>query len=224
MGTFESFYGSFLQQPVTLWVAAGAGLAVVATRRSISASTRAFCLGFGLLPFVDAWLTADDVAPFGALPPAAASVAGILFAILGDYRVFLFLEAATDRGEIPLDRGSALRASLWSLVVPVASAVAHALLPDRPSRARATFLVYELSFLALLFVRSRLARRPAGEWTSKVTGYVYLYYALWAAADVLILGFDLDVGYLVRTAANLLYYGGLLAMISVTAPRPARGT
>ena len=49
-GPGEVFYASFAQQPVLLWCAAAAGLAVVALRRGMSRSVRIFCLLFGLLP------------------------------------------------------------------------------------------------------------------------------------------------------------------------------
>ena len=46
-----------------------------------------------------------------------------------------------------------------------------------------------------------------------------LYYGLWATADLLILGTGSDLGYLLRMLPNLLYYGGLIAVIGFLAPR-----
>ena len=40
----------------------------------------------------------------------------------------------------------------------------------------------------------------------RVLGYVAVYYALWASADVLILYGGLDVGWLLRVVPNQLYY------------------
>jgi hypothetical protein len=218
MRTFEAFYGSFAQQPVLLWLAAAIGLGV-ATRRGLAPSARRFCLLFSLVPFADAWLTADDVAGIGALGPTAALVSGSLFAIVGDLRVFLFLEGATPEGEVALGTGDILRSLAWSLVVPVAAALVHGALPQTASRARATFLVYEIAFLALLAIRTRVAPTPARAWARPVVLFVNVYYGLWALSDALILGLGLDLGFLIRTAANVAYYGGLLAVVSLSAPR-----
>jgi len=218
MTTFEAFYGSFAQQPVLLWGAAAVGLAVVAARRGIARSARSYCIAFGLVPFFDAWLTADRVAGVGALGATAGVVLGSFFAIVGDYRVFLFLSAATPEGEIAVGRGNLFGSALWSLAVPIAAAVVHGWLPDEPWRGRATFLFYEVSFLAVMGAWALFAKSSARAWTRLVLGYVVAYYALWALADVAILFGELDVGYLVRIVANVLYYGGLLAVVSLSAP------
>ncbi len=220
MTTFRSFYESFAQQPLLLWVAAAAGHAVVLFRKDTSRSVRVFCVAWGLVPFFDAWLTAEDVAGIGSLRPPLAMAAGIFFAIVGDLRVFLFLEGATPEGEIAVTRGGVLRAVGWSLLVPVGSAIARGYIPDTIDRGRATFLVYEVAFLIVMAVRWIALPGEAEVWARRVIAFVVLYYALWASADVLLLGWGLDAGFLLRTAANALYYGGLLAAISVTAPRP----
>jgi hypothetical protein len=220
---FERFYASFTQQPILLWVAALAGLVVVVLRTRVPRSVRVFCLAFGLLPFFDAWLTADDVAGFGALGPLASAVVPTFFVIVGDTRALLVFECATDDGEIPLSRAGVLRAALWSLVVPVASALLRAALPDVPWRMRVVFLFYEVAFAALVTARFRLGagKERAPGWTRPVVRYVLVYYVLWALADVMILA-GLDAGYLVRVVPNVLYYGGLLAMVSLAAPAPKR--
>ena len=46
-----------------------------------------------------------------------------------------------------------------------------------------------------------------------VAGYVALYYALWALADVLILVFGLDAGWLLRVVPNQLYYAFWLPFV-----------
>jgi hypothetical protein len=206
---------------VLLWCAAAAGLVLVALRRGTSRSVRLFCLGFGLVPFADAWLTADRVAGFGALPPTLGVVAATAFVIVGDLRVLLFLASAAADGAVVVDARKLSRACALSLVVPVASAIFRSVLPDSPWRAQATFLFYELAFLGLM-----LGLRALGwgatklEWGRRVSLYVSVYYALWALADVLIL-LHHDVGYLLRVVPNVLYYGGLLAAVSLTAPTPA---
>jgi len=218
MSTFEALYQSPLQQPYLLWAAAAAGLAAVAAGRGRSRSVRAFCLGFGLLPFVDAWLTADAVLGIGALGSGAATFFGSFFAVVGDLRVFLFLEAATADGRIAVGAGKLGRATAWSIVVPVATAAARALMPQGLWLGRATFLFYEVGFLLVLAVRTRLVPSVAPGWTARVVRYVVAYYVLWALADALLLFFALDAAFLLRIAANVLYYGGLLVVIERAAP------
>jgi hypothetical protein len=223
MTSFEQFYGSAAQQPVLLWCAAAVGLAVAALRRTTSRSTRRFCLLFGLVPFLDAWLTADPVMGLGSLGPTLGVVVATTFVIVGDFRVFLFLASATDEGEIAIRAPGFVRAFLLSFVVPVFAAAVRALLPDAPWRAQATFLVYELAFLALLLALRALRwgamRLP---WGRRVALYVLAYYALWALADIVILFLHADAGYLLRVVPNVLYYGGLLAVVSSSSPAVAR--
>jgi hypothetical protein len=224
MNPFETFNASFVQQPVLLWCAAALGLAVVALRGNSSPSVRAFCLLLGLVPFFDAWLTADQVAGIGALAPTLGVVVALFFVIVGDFRVFLFLASSTADGTILLRGAGVARAFFLSLVVPIVTAGFRALLPDTPWRARATFLFYEVAFVCLLLaLRGRGAVLGQGatlDWGRKVIRYVLTYYALWAIADAVILFLHLDVGYLLRVVANVLYYGGLLAAVSWFAPAP----
>jgi hypothetical protein len=218
MTSFEDFYGSFLAQPVLLWGAGVGGLLVVLLRRSTSRSVRTFGVAFGLVSLLDAWLTADRVAGVGSLGPALGVAVATFFVIVGDFRVFLFLASATAEGEIAIDGGKAARAALWSLVVPLASTVFRSSLPDRPWRGRATFLFYEVAFACLMLGLRFLGQGVSSPWRRHVVRYVVAYYALWAVADGMILGFHLDAGYLVRVVPNVLYYGGLVAVVSLFAP------
>ena len=56
-------------------------------------------------------------------------------------------------------------------------------------------------------------------WVRGVSRYVIIYYSLWAFADAVILGLGLDVGYAIRVVPNILYYGGLIAVIGHLARR-----
>lgn len=218
MSPYAQFYGSFAQQPLLLWCAAAVGLAVVALHRAPPRSVTLFCLAFGLVPFADAWLTADRVAGIGSLPPTVGVVLATTFVIVGDLRVFLFLGSATDEGSIAIDTARFVRAAGLSMVVPMASAIFRSLLPDTPWRPQATYLFYEVAFLGLLLVLHALewgATRRV--WGHRVSVYVMAYYGLWALSDVLIL-VHVDAGYLLRVLPNLLYYGGLLAVVSLTWP------
>ena len=218
MTPFADFYASAAQQPILLWCAATVGLLIAGLPRT-SRSTRIFCLVFGLLPFLDAWLTADRVLGVGALSPTAGVVVATFFVVVGDLRVLLFLSSATAEGEIALTGAGTARSVLLSLIVPTATAAFRSLLPDAPWRGQATFLFYEVSFVGLLLAlragRWGATRFP---WGRSVTRYVLGYYALWALADVAILFVHLDAGYLLRVVPTVLYYGGLLAVVSLTAP------
>ncbi len=84
---------------------------------------------------------------------------------------------------------------------------------DVPSQG--VWLAHELAALALVFLLSRLAlpspltHAQSARFLRELLGFVAAYYALWAAADVLIL-MGVDAGWLVRCAPNQLYYGGLV--------------
>jgi hypothetical protein len=220
MKTFEAFYGSFSQQPLLLWLVAAAGMVVVARDRGASRSLHAFALAWGIVPFFDAWLTADTVAGVGALSATVGTAVATFFVIVGDLRVFLFLEGAREDGAVALSGAKWARAIGWSLVVPVLSAVVRGFLPDAPWRARAVFLVYEVLFLGVMGIWL-IRPRAAPTWSGRVIAYVMTYYALWALSDAVILGTGWDAGYLVRVLPNVMYYGWLLAVMTRAAPTRA---
>jgi hypothetical protein len=221
MTPFESFYGSFYEQPLLLWIVGVAQLAFVATHRRTSRSVRTFGAVFGVVSLVDAWLTAEHVAGFGSLGPVLGVAIATAFVVVGDFRVFLFLASARADGRIAPEWNGVTRAVAWSLIVPLSTALVRRLLPDAPWRAQATFLIYETAFTALM-VGIRLAAGAAKpRWNRRVVDFVIGYYALWAVADAIILGVHLDVGYLLRVVPNVLYYGGLLVVVSAAAPPKA---
>ncbi len=223
MKPFEQFYDSSAQQPVLLWCAAVIGLAVVMLQRRTSPKARVFCVLFGLVPLLDAWLTADRVMGVGSLGPTAGTVVATFFVIVGDLRVFLFLTAATPGGDLEWIGSKIARAVGLAFVVPVVTAVFTRLWPQLFRQAPATFLFYEVAFLVLMLSLRALgmgATRFA--WGQKVTLYVLVYYALWALADVVILSLHADIGYLLRVVPNVLYYGGLLVAVSLWSPAASR--
>ena len=147
------------------------------------------------------------------LSPGAAQALGLLFVLLGDWRVWL-LVAALAFG--PARRAAVFAGStLATLVVPGVAFGTDAALrlrwPDLPGQV--LWLVYELGFAALaLGVRARLLPRLAAVADARaqacaraVLAYAAGYYALWAAADVLILA-GVDAGWLLRMLPNQLYY------------------
>jgi hypothetical protein len=55
-----------------------------------------------------------------------------------------------------------------------------------------------------------------------VSRFVLLYYGLWACADAIILATGADFGFGLRVIPNVLYYGGLIAVIGRCAAMDAR--
>jgi hypothetical protein len=55
-------------------------------------------------------------------------------------------------------------------------------------------------------------------WIAQVSRFVIVYYSLWATADMIILTTSSDLGFALRVVPNLLYYGGLIAVIGRSAP------
>ena len=105
-----------------------------------------------------------------------------------------------------------------TLIVPVLTQVVMAWMPESLSGARVMFLVYEVSFTLLtLAVMRSYGRMAANPWLRRVSAFVVLYYSLWATADVLILVADSDLGFALRVVPNVLYYGGLIAVMASSA-------
>ena len=220
-GTLEAFYASAWQHPGALWLAAGIGAALCLARRDLDPSTRAYCLVLAVLSAGDAWLTANHVFGIGALPASLAGVVPLFFVLAGDFRYLLLWEAATPDGAIALTLRGVARAAALTAIVPVfAQLVAPAIAPGNP---RVLFLVYELAFCALTVALLMLhPQARALTWVRAVSGFVLLYYGLWAAADSWILAAGADLGFALRVVPNALYYGGLFAAIAWLAPASRR--
>lgn len=223
-GPLELFYASPIQHPGLLWLAAGLALAYCLTRRA--GSVRRYCLLLGALSLADAWLTTRPVPGIGLLPEDGQARLQLLFVLAGDFRFLLLALCATATGGIELTAQGLLRAAGLTLIVPLASAGVVAALPDRLPGARVLFLVYELMFAALTLALLRwLPQLRRARWVRDVARFVVLYYALWALADLAILALPeplSDLGFALRVVPNVLYYGGLIAVIAAAAER-ARG-
>jgi hypothetical protein len=219
MAAFEAFYLSPLQHPILLWLAAASATALCASRRGLHPSVRRYCIALGLLSVLDAWLTASHVYGVGALPASLAGVVPLLFVLLGDYRYLLLVTAGTTRGTFEPDRRRVAAAAGLCLVVPLVSQAALLLTSGAPADSRVTFLIYEIGFLCL--TGALLRWHPTvreSSWLRSVSRFVALYYGLWAAADALILLTGSDIGFGIRVIPNVLYYGGLIAVIGALAP------
>ena len=163
--------------------------------------------------FVDAWAIVfaietivDPVAtgPFVRWLGAGDTWLGqaILFLVvwLGDFRVFLLVFGVGD-AEHPAR--AARRAAAWTFVVPLSTIVVlqllHALRGELPGVVM--WIVYETGFTTLAL----LLRRGMAPYPRAVLAYAATYYALWLAADVLVLA-GVDAGWALRIVPNQLYY------------------
>jgi hypothetical protein len=94
------------------------------------------------------------------------------------------------------------------------------LLPESSSGPRVLFFVYEVLFVALTLALLRLHPRVAAvPWLTPVSHFVLVYYGLWATADAILLTTGSDLGFALRVVPNVLYYGGLIAVIGWAASR-----
>lgn len=220
MGPFETFYHSELQHPWLLWAAAIAALAFVWTRSGLDARVRHYCTALTVLSLVDAWWTSADVYGFGPLEGAAASAVPLFFVLAGDLRFLLLLGIATPAGSLAVRGGALGAAAGLTILVPIASQLVIWALPESMGGARTLFFVYEVCFvlltLALLRLHPRIREVP---WLVPVCRYVVLYYSLWASADAILLATGSDLGFALRVIPNVLYYGGLIAVIAAASLR-----
>ena len=203
--SWHDFYYAGWQQPWALLVAPFAFLVfrVVAAPPRLGAVPAA-------APFVTLWSTLFafetmlDAVATGPLaeaigPGAVRTALGLVFVLLGDFRIWwlVFGLAGRSRALRPaLFATAAVPASAW-LAAKVLAAV-FGPLPDQ-----ALWLLHESVFCALA---TAISRRQTDRFARAVLAYAAVYYALWAAADVLILA-GVDAGWLLRCIPNQLYYG-----------------
>jgi hypothetical protein len=219
---FEAFYASSVQHPILLWVAAGLGLAVCATRSGLDPSVRRYCVLLTALAASDAWLTSTHVFGFGKLTGGLASAVPLFFILAGDFRFLLLLGVADSRGTLRPSARRILAAAGLTCIVPLFSQAVVAMLPETLAGSRVLFLVYEVAFMLLTagLMRWHPGARSA-PWLAPVCRFVVLYYGLWALADAILLLTGSDFGFLLRVVPNLLYYGGLIGVIGWAASRRA---
>ena len=217
--SYAEFYDSFIQHPLLLWAAAILGLLLALSGPALSVTVRRYCIALATISLLDAWSTTNDVPGIGPLTGAAASFVPLAFVLIGDFRFFLFIESAKPDGTLAASAGAWMRASAWTLLVPSASQLGVLALGSNESRLH--FFIYESLFVVLSIGLARVylpRRSHAPQWTRRVTRFVIAYYALWAAADAIILTTGADAGFLLRVLPNVLYYGGLVPAIAWAAP------
>jgi hypothetical protein len=180
-----------------------------------------------------------DALRSGSWSPLAGSrwedAVGLSIVIVGDYRYFLLVERFACRPDAapndPTPARAWVNAFAWSALMPLTSGALMRILPATFDGGRATYLAWELGFIALVAVLSssvfarRLAPVPAPirRWLFEVTRFELVTYALWALADIAILAGAVQAGFALRIVPNLLYYGFFLPFVAFRAPREVRG-
>jgi len=232
LGHWHALYATDIQGVYALWVVPVAFLLFIRlvprqnpsmVAPGASGLMATYALVFGLETILDPLAGGLMVRWLGLADGWMATIVMFAFVLLGDFRVLLLVfyllavgsRASTGRpAEIEL--GSVVaRAASWTLLVPVATGVLVGLgrTVAGPLHPQVLWLVYELSFLVLAgWFRHRLiprtvvaAQAPIAAYLRDILGYVAIYYALWATADVLIMA-GLDVGWALRILPNQLYY------------------
>jgi hypothetical protein len=216
---FAAFYASPIQHPWLLWLAVAIGLVQVLARTGLDAGVRRYCIALAGLSLADAWLTSSHVYGIGALSGGAASAVPLCFVLLGDFRYLLLVTSGTRDGGLAANGRRLFAAAGLTLIVPIATQLVLASLPESQAGPRVMFTIYEVAFFALSALLMRLHPNVrANPWIRSVSRFVMLYYGLWATADMILLWTGSDLGYLLRVLPNLLYYGGLIAAIALFAP------
>ena len=181
--------------------------------RFLSLATIAFALETMLDPIATGPLLKSEALRDGV----AATLVPFLFVYLGDLRVVLLARAVL-RPDEPRARTFGVAAAATA-IVPVTTGVLHAgvraLWPDADGQW--LWMIYEAGFLVLCVVVGRVVLRREAErdgaagqagraFVGALFGYAAAYYALWLAADVVIVVAGLDVGWALRKVPNQLYY------------------
>jgi hypothetical protein len=220
--SFEAFYKSDLQSLWAVVVVPAVFLAWLALWRPFRSPglsppdarfVRAWCVAFGLLTVLDPVVTGPGLRALGIDSDSRGLAVVIAFVLLGDFRVLWLMLRLSGSASA----AAAARAAIpWLLFAPALALSVRAGLEQvfGALPAQTIWLLYELAFAALaLFLRGRiLPARAAGEspalraFLRDVATYVFVYYALWALADVAIVVLGWDAGWALRVIPNQLYY------------------
>jgi hypothetical protein len=240
VGAWQQLYLSSAQSLYALWAVPALFLAYVCVVRperpsmvapGASRLMRLYAIAFAIETMLDPFATGPLSRQLGLTGRPGGTAVQLLFVLLGDFRVFLLIFYLTAVGmrpstgsprEIPL-LAVLGRAARWTFVVPLVAwptyTVGRMLVPALPGQS--LWLIYEVAFVVLaLWMRQRLVPREVmrSQWRiaaylRDVTAYVALYYALWAAADVVIMIAGRDAGWGLRMIPNQLYYGLYLPVV-----------
>ncbi len=201
--SWRAFYESDLQGLYALLVAPSIFLIHLLLRRSgarVADPRDRFVRAYLLIFTLEMLLDPIAVTAAGSVGGGVATAAGLLFVLLGDFRVYLLYFHLGGLALWPAI-GAAVAATP---VVAVSALALERIASDLagPLPGQVLWLTHELLFTALALV---LRARTRDGFLRGALAYVVAYYALWAAADVLALA-GIDAGWLLRCLPNQLYY------------------
>ncbi len=230
--SWRELYASDLQAVYALWIVPVLFLPFLLRERgrrvavvpAASGLLYWWALAFTIETIVDPFAGGPLLRWLGVADAPAATFVVFLLVLLGDFRVFLLvLGLAAARAGRGVAR-AAVESAVWTLVVPLATLVLHRALTAATGElpAQSLWLIYEVGFVAIALVfRERIvpvrvpeAAAPLRGFLRAVLAYVAVYYALWAAADALILG-GVDLGWALRIVPNQLYYAFFVPFVYV---------
>ncbi len=220
--SWHLFYQSDLQSLYALLVVPIAFLAyrlVVSPEdaRAVAPDAARFVAGVTLFFAIETMI--DPVATGPLLSAAfledtiASFLIPFLFVYLGDLRVLLLAIGVARPGR--QFRSNLAWAAIGTLIVPIWAGIGFALArwlwPEL--HGQLLWMLYEFGFLALCIALGRawVARALPGDparaaYLRAIFGYSAAYYALWLAADLVIVVAGLDLGWALRVVPNQLYY------------------
>jgi hypothetical protein len=194
---FKHFYDSPLAATVLPCIAAALILVVALRYKGL---VRVYGVVFSVTTAADAFLNG----PWTPVKPntALATAVAVTFVIVGDFRYFVVLEAASAHGL------QIVRSVVLAFVVPLAMQFVRATMPNIAGDMSSTFLVYEIFFFAFAagiatFHLPRMRDVRTARWATR---FELAQYTTWIVADIGLLTVERDVFWGVRTIANLMYY------------------
>jgi hypothetical protein len=228
--TFLDFYKSDLQSVYALCVVPLLFLAWLLFSPVAQAMARGeawrrfvyvYCVVFSVETMLDPVATGPFVRWLGAGDTGLGTAILLTFVLLGDFRVYLLIFRLA---KLDTRLASVIgKAAAWTMIVPVfafaVDSALHAVRPDLPSQT--IWLIYELAFLSIaMWLRTVGIERMTSATTigiryglERIAGYVAVYYALWATADVIIMVLGMDIGWALRVVPNQLYYAFFLPFV-----------
>jgi hypothetical protein len=167
-----------------------------------------YTLGWALETVLDPIVGGPVSRALGWADGFAGTVVMFAFVLLGDLRVFVLVFGLASPHYLP-------RALGFSLIVPLATGFVYGTVSWLASglHSQVMWLIYELGFFSMAIWLLRVwipqgidaDRLELQALLRSCVGYVAVYYALWAACDVLIM-FGVDEGWALRMLPNQLYY------------------
>ncbi len=225
--SFDAFYHSDLQSVYLLLVLpalfAAYWWAVARPVHSSDTAALRFVRLYSLVFCVETMIDPLATGPIVKVLGSGGTALGLLFVLLGDFRVFVLVFGVCAPGRSLA--GVLGEAALWSPIVAASAYAVHAGIAWVAGGApgQLLWMLHEVFFVALAaFVRNVVipsrtdAADPNRARLERVMSFVMLYYGLWAGSDLLILWGGLDAGWLLRVVPNQLYYSVWIPFVYAT--------